>query len=83
MICIAKNVRGKEDNINVFLSGFLSSWSLLLESHGRHHEIFLFGLPRGLEILAKIIKKHYIKRNVPLIETFVFAFTMAVLNYYY
>ena len=49
----------------------------------RRHEIFLFGLPRGLEILAKRVKKHQLKGGIPHIDTLVFATIMAVLHYSY
>lgn len=90
IICKSKNIRRKTDWKFILITGFVSSLSLLLESHGRfwinihrrRHEIFLFGLPRGLDILGSVIKRKN-GISIPYIDALIFALVMAILHFYY
>jgi hypothetical protein len=90
VLCMTKNHHLKPHNMRSFWASFVGSLSLLLESHGRfsigyirrRQEIFLFGLPRGLEIIGILIKKYYFK-HLPNMDWLVFSIIIGVLHYYY
>ena len=83
MLCITKNSRQKIDKWNPIAACFVCSFAMILEGRSRGREIMLYMIPRVFESLYNYAVERGMAKHFVYGEVLVFAFSMALIMYYY
>lgn len=82
-VCSYRKIIDTDHRFYYWLCGFLCSGSILLEKKSKRSELALYVLPRALDSLYLLLLDRKWVPFLPAGDTFLFAFSMGSLMYYY
>ena len=83
LLCVIKNIRGKEDGLNIYIDTICASLAILFEPKHRRIELSYYLIPKTLEAIWLFLENRGLTVHIKHWEVIIFAFAMGIIYYFY